>query len=300
MRFFSRLRQGLAKTSGSFTGVLTKRKLDQAALDELEEALIKADVGPKTAAKIIGNFAKNRFDKEIGEDEIKTALAKEIEDILAPVVSKLELKTDKKPKVIMFVGVNGTGKTTTIGKLSAQAKQEKLKCVIAACDTFRAAAVDQLKTWAERSGHIFYSGEANADPASVAFKAYEEAIKQKADILFIDTAGRLQNKKALMDELAKIVRVLKKHDEALPHETILVLDATTGQNAISQAEIFKEIANVSGIIITKLDGSAKGGVVVALADSIKLPIMAVGVGEGIDDLNDFSAEDFSKALIGLN
>ncbi len=299
MSFFGKLKQGLSKTSSQFTGVFTKRKLDKEALQELEDALIMADIGVKTSAKIIENFAKNRFEKEISEQEIKEALAEEIENILAPVTSKLNLNDIKKPLVMMFVGVNGTGKTTSIGKLAAQAGKMKKKCMIAACDTFRAAAVEQLKTWADRSGAGFYSASQNSDPASVAYKAYEEAMKQGADILFIDTAGRLQNKAGLMDELAKIVRVLKKHDENIPHETILVLDATTGQNAVSQAQIFKEIANISGIIITKLDGSAKGGVVVALADSLKLPIYAVGVGEAIDDLEDFTAKDFSRALVGL-
>ena len=301
MSFFKKLKKGLTRTSENLTSVFTKRKLDKAALQDLEEALIMADIGVKTSAKIIENFAKSRFEKEISEDEIKNALAKEIEDILSPVVANFNFKEiSNKPKVIMFVGVNGTGKTTTIGKLASQASDVKKRSVIAACDTFRAAAVDQLKTWAERSGNYFYSGAQNEDPASVAYKAYEEAKKQNADILFIDTAGRLQNKKGLMDELAKIVRVLKKHDETIPHETILVLDATTGQNAVSQAQSFKEIANVTGIIITKLDGSAKGGVVVAIADALKLPIFAVGVGEGIDDLEAFSATDYARAIVGLD
>lgn len=300
MSFFGKLKQGLSKTTGNITSVITKRKLDDAALQELEEALITADVGVKTSAKIIKEFSSSRFGKEVSEEEIKIALAEEVQKILQPVTSKLSLsEAEGKTKVMMFVGVNGTGKTTTIGKLASQANSAGQRVMIAACDTFRAAAVDQLKIWAERSGNKFFESTQNADPASVAYKAYEEAVKEQADILMIDTAGRLQNKKGLMDELAKIVRVLKKHDGALPHETILVLDATTGQNAISQAETFKEIANVTGIIITKLDGSAKGGVVVALADTLKLPIYAVGVGEGIEDLKDFSADEFSRALVGL-
>ncbi len=300
MSFFGKLKQGLSRTSSGFTGVLTKRKLDAAALEELEEALIMADVGVKTAGQIIKLFSSSRFGKEVSEEEIKTALATEVTNILTPVASHLELsRKPEGPHVIMFVGVNGTGKTTTIGKLAYQASAAGKKCVIAACDTFRAAAQDQLKVWAERSKSSFFEGAQNADPASVAFRAYEEAVKQNADILFIDTAGRLQNKSGLMDELAKIVRVIKKHNDSIPHETVLVLDATTGQNALSQAQAFREIADVSGIIVTKLDGSAKGGVVVALADSQKLPIYAVGVGEQAEDLKPFSADDFAKALIGL-
>jgi fused signal recognition particle receptor len=299
MSFFKRLKQGLTKTSSKFTAVFTKRKLDDAAIEELEEALILADIGPKCAAKIISNFSKSRFDKEILEDEIKQSLAQEIEDILTPVTKKLNLNSEHKPLVLMFVGVNGTGKTTTIGKLASEASSLGKKTIIAACDTFRAAAIEQLKTWAIRSGNKLFSVEQNADPASVAYRAYEEAVKDKADILMIDTAGRLQNKSGLMDELAKIVRVLKKHDENIPHETILVLDATTGQNAISQTSAFKDIANISGMIITKLDGSAKGGVVVALADEFKIPIFAVGVGEQIEDLKDFTAKEFAQALLGI-
>lgn len=299
MSFFGKLKKGLSKTSGNIGAVITKRKLDEAALEELEEALISADIGVKTSAKIIKDFSSTRFGKEVSEEEIKEALAAEVEKILSPVVSKLSLTTSGKTKVMLFVGVNGTGKTTTIGKLSSQANQIGQRVMIAACDTFRAAATDQLKVWAERSGNKFFEDTETTDPASVAYKAYNEAVKEDADILMIDTAGRLQNKKVLMEELSKIVRVLKKHGDALPHETILVLDATTGQNAISQAETFKEIANVTGIIITKLDGSAKGGVVVALADQLKIPIYAAGVGEGIDDLDDFSARDFSRALVGL-
>lgn len=299
MSFFDKLKQGLFKTSSNFTDVFTKRKLDAEELQQLEEALIIADVGVKTSAKIIAEFSKNRFDKEISEEEAKQALVSEVAKILAPVTANLNLEdSSKNLRVMMFVGVNGTGKTTTIGKIALQYNQLGKRVVIAACDTFRAAAVEQLKAWAERSGNKFYAGSDNADPASVAYKAYEEAIKEDADILMIDTAGRLQNKSGLMDELAKIVRVLKKHDENIPHDVILVLDATTGQNAISQAEEFKKIANVTGLIITKLDGSAKGGVVVALADTIKLPIYAVGVGEKIDDLKNFSAEEFARALVG--
>ena len=301
MSFFSKLKQGLSKTSSNINFALTAKKLDDETLEELEEALIMADLGPQTAAKIIANFRSKKFGKEITEQEIKESLAFEVQQILSPICSKINFDNPEisAPQVILFVGVNGSGKTTTIGKLASQAKAEGKKTMLAACDTFRAAAVDQLKIWAERSGVTLHTGAENADPASVAYKAYEAAKAENIDVLFIDTAGRLQNKSGLMDELAKIVRVLKKHNEEIPHETILVLDATTGQNAVSQAEIFKEIADVTGIIVTKLDGSAKGGVVVALADKIKIPLKAIGVGEGIDDLQDFSADEFSQALLGI-
>jgi len=300
MSFFKKLKHGLSKTSTNLGAVFTKRKLDDAALEQLEEALIMADMGPKLSSRIIADFARTRFGKEVTEEETKIALAAEIETILKPFAKPLPLfSAEHKPHVIIFVGVNGTGKTTSIGKLANQASAQGKKTMVAACDTFRAAAAQQLERWVERSGNRFFSGADNADPASVAYQAYQAAVKENMDILMIDTAGRLQNKKGLMEELAKIIRVLKKIDEKIPHEIILALDSTTGQNAISQAEVFKEIANVTGIIITKLDGSAKGGVVVAIADSVKVPIYAVGVGEGIDDLKDFEASDYAKALVGL-
>lgn len=303
MSFFKRLKEGLSKSSNKIsTGIsdiFTKKKLDQETLDELEELLITSDIGPKTSAEIIENFAKGRFGKDISDEEVKQALSEEIEKILAPYTKKLEPETDIKPFTIMFVGVNGTGKTTTIGKLGLRYNNEGKNITIAACDTFRAAAVEQLETWANRSGARFFKGENQADPASVAYRAFENAKNNNSDIVMIDTAGRLQNKSGLMEELAKISRVLKKHGEELPHETILVLDATTGQNAISQAETFKEVANITGIIITKLDGSAKGGIIVAIADKLKLPIYAVGVGESIEDLKEFNAKDFADALVGI-
>lgn len=302
MSFFKRLKEGLSKSSNKIsTGIsdiIKKKKLDQETLDELEELLISSDLGPQTSANIIENFAKGRFGKDVSDEEVKQALSEEIAKILEPHAKKLEPSAEK-PYTIMFVGVNGTGKTTTIGKIASRFKENGKNITIAACDTFRAAAVEQLETWANRSNSQFFRGEENADPASVAFRAYEGAKNDGNDILMIDTAGRLQNKSALMEELAKMSRVLKKHSEGLPHETILVLDATTGQNAVSQAEIFKEIADITGIIITKLDGSAKGGIIVSLADRFKLPIYAVGVGESIEDLKEFDAKAFADALVGL-
>ncbi len=301
MGIFNKFKQGLTKTSSNISAVLTKKKLDTETLDELVEALMLADVGPKTSIKLVQEFSQNRFGKEISENEIKQSLSEEIIKILKPLEAKVDFaRPETGPRVILFVGVNGSGKTTTIGKLAAQAASEGKTSIVAACDTFRAAAADQLKIWAQRSGSTIIEGEQNADPASLAYKAFAEAKAKNSDLLFIDTAGRLQNKKGLMDELGKIVRVLKKHDENIPHQTILVLDGTTGQNAISQAEIFKEVANITGIIVTKLDGTAKGGAVVALADQLKLPIYCLGVGEGIDDLKSFSAEDFGRAMVGLD
>lgn len=305
MSFFSKLKAGLTKSSNKIsTGIsdiFTKKKLDQDTLDELEELLISADIGPKTSIEIVENFAKNRFGKDISDQEVKEALSEEIEKILKPYAKKLEVtkNEDGLPYTLVFVGVNGTGKTTTIGKMSSQFRSGNFAVTIAACDTFRAAAVEQIESWSKRSDSKFFKGEDGADPASVAYKALECAKEDGDDILMIDTAGRLQNKSGLMQELSKITRVIKKQGEGLPNETILVLDATTGQNAISQLEAFKEIADVSAIIITKLDGSAKGGIIVALADKFKLPIYAVGVGEGIEDLKDFDAKEFADALVGL-
>ena len=302
MKWFKKLKEGLSKSSSKITegisNIVTKRKLDDDMLEELEELLISADLGASTAARIVAEFSKNRFEKEVEPDEVRQALADEITKILSPVAKPLEISAAK-PEVIMMVGVNGNGKTTTLGKLASKYKNEGKKVMIAACDTFRAAAVEQLQVWGERSGCPVIIGEHEADPASVAFKALEQAKREGADVLFIDTAGRLQNKKGLMEELAKIARVLKKVDESAPHHTILVLDATTGQNAHSQAESFGEMVDVSGMIITKLDGTAKGGVVVALAEKFSIPIHAVGVGEKIDDLQSFEANDFAGSLMGI-
>jgi fused signal recognition particle receptor len=295
--------EGLKKTSEKLSSgifsIFGKRKLTDEALEELEEILIMSDIGPKTSAKIVSQFSKQKFSKDITDEEIKNNLSAEIQKILETAEADINAieYPENRPLLLKFVGVNGTGKTTTIGKLAAQHIKSGQKVMIVACDTFRAAAVEQLKKWAERSGAEFFSGNEGADPASVAFSAYEKALKDGIDVIMVDTAGRLHNKKQLMDELSKISRVLKKKDESLPDETILVLDSTTGQNAISQVENFMEIDNVSGLIVTKLDGSAKGGVVISIADSFNLPIFALGFGESISDLKEFKASEFAKALI---
>lgn len=301
--WLSRLTKGLSKSTNKFTqnltDVLTKKKLDQDALDDLEDALISADLGPKTAAYIVEEFAKGRFEKDIDEREIREALARQIEAILKPVAKPLiPEKPENGPFVILVTGVNGVGKTTTIGKMARQYQDEGFKVVMAAADTFRAAAVDQLSIWAERNHCTIVKKDVGADPAAVAYEAYEVAKQEGADILMIDTAGRLHNKKNLMEELQKIVRVLQKQDVHTPHASLLVLDAATGQNALSQAESFKELVNISGLIVTKLDGSAKGGVLVSLADQFKIPVHAVGVGESISDLQPFTADSFARSLMG--
>lgn len=303
MNFLVRLKTGLSKTSGKLgdgiTGIFTKAKLDDAALEELEELLIEADLGAKTAAELVAKLAKERFDKDITSEQVKTFLAQEITHILTPVALPLALEATQKPSIILVVGVNGNGKTTTIGKLASKFKHEGKKVMLAAADTFRAAAVEQLQVWGERAGIPVVTGEPNADPASVAYKAYEQARAQGMDVLLVDTAGRLQNKTNLMQELQKISKALKKIDESAPHHVIQVLDATTGQNALSQVLVFKDMVHVTGLVITKLDGTAKGGVVVALAKQFGIPVHYVGVGEGIEDLDQFQADDFSRNLIGL-
>ena len=304
MSFLTRLKSGLSKTSGKLGGgiaaIFTKRKLDSASLEELEELLIEADLGAGLASELVGEFAKQRFDKEIAPSEVREFLAGKIADILKPyAIPLLPLTTYHSPLVIIMVGVNGNGKTTTIGKLAAKFKGEGKKVMIAAADTFRAAAVEQMQVWGERVGVPVVTGAFQADPASVAFHAYECAKMENMDILFIDTAGRLQNKSNLMAELQKIIKVLKKIDESAPHHVLQVLDATTGQNALSQVAAFKEMVNVSGLIITKLDGTAKGGIVVALARASKLPIHAIGIGEAVDDLNAFNPADFARNLVDL-
>lgn len=300
--WFARLKSGLSRTStritGSITGIFTKRKLDRELLDELEEALIAADLGPATAARLIKALAKDRFDKEIDETEVREIFAAEIADILRPVAHPLTLKP-LHPHVILVVGVNGSGKTTTIGKLAKQYQAAGKKVMLAAGDTFRAAAVEQLKIWGERSNVPVVARETGSDAAGLAYDALARARAEGIDVLLIDTAGRLQNKAGLMEELAKIIRVIKKIDPATPHDCLLVLDATTGQNAHSQVEIFKEMCQVTGLVVTKLDGSAKGGVLVALAEKFKLPVVSIGVGEGADDLRPFEAEVFARSLMGL-
>ncbi|MGA0715866.1 MAG: signal recognition particle-docking protein FtsY [Gemmobacter sp.] len=274
-----------------------RRLLDDAMLEELEEVLIGADIGVETSARIAANIAAARFGTRVGAAEIRGALAAEIARILAPVARPLPI-LPRKPQVVLVVGVNGSGKTTTIGKLASQLRAAGKSVVIAAGDTFRAAAVDQLKIWGERAGVPVLTAPEGSDPASLAFDALARAQAEGADILLVDTAGRLQNRADLMEELAKIVRVLRKRDPEAPHATLLVLDASTGQNALQQVEIFRRIADVSGLIMTKLDGTAKGGVLVALADRHGLPIHAIGVGEQIDDLQPFEPEDFARALVG--
>jgi fused signal recognition particle receptor len=275
-----------------------RRVLDDAMLEELEELLISADMGVDTALRVTANLAEGRIGKRLSVPEIKGALAEEIARIMEPVARPLPIYP-KKPQVVLVVGVNGSGKTTTIGKLASQFRAAGKSVVIAAGDTFRAAAVEQLQVWGQRAGVPVMTAPEGSDPASLAFDAMERATREGADLLLIDTAGRLQNRADLMEELAKIVRVIRKKDPDAPHNTLLVLDATTGQNALLQVEIFRKIADVSGLVMTKLDGTAKGGVLVALADKFGLPIHAIGVGEQIDDLAPFDPEDFAKALVGL-
>lgn len=305
--WLSRLTSGLMKSSSKITqgltDLVTKRKLDQDALDQLEEVLIAADLGPKTSAKIISEFSEGRFGKDISEEEIREALAAQMQGILEPVARPLDFTLPagaSGPFTVLVCGVNGAGKTTTIGKIAHKLKREQGKSVlIAAGDTFRAAAVEQLAEWAKRAGAGFLSKDLGADAAAVAFEAYQKAQDQGTDILLIDTAGRLQNKANLMEELKKIIRVLKKKDEALPHAVLLVLDATTGQNAFSQLKTFGEMVDVTGLIVTKLDGSAKGGVLVGLADQFNVPVHLIGVGEAIEDLQGFTAQAYARSLMGL-
>ncbi|MBZ4689072.1 MAG: ftsY [Cereibacter sp.] len=276
-----------------------RRVLDDAMLESLEEMLIEADMGVETALRVTANIAEGRYGRRVSSREIKEALAAEIARILEPVARPMPLSA-KRPQVVLVVGVNGSGKTTTIGKLASQFKAAGKSVVIAAGDTFRAAAVEQLQVWGQRAGVPVLTAPEGSDPASLAFDAMTKAQRDGADLLMIDTAGRLQNRADLMEELSKIVRVIRKKDPDAPHNTILVLDATTGQNALNQVEIFRKLADVSGLVMTKLDGTAKGGVLVALADRFGLPIHAIGVGEQIDDLAPFDPEDFARALMGLD
>ncbi|MUH06893.1 signal recognition particle-docking protein FtsY [Commensalibacter melissae] len=300
--FFSRLKQGLSRSTqklgNNLTSVFTKRRLDDESLEQLEDILISADFGPEVAENVIESFRKTRFGSEVTDQEIKQALAEEISKILKPVALPFQPNPDLKPHVVLMVGVNGTGKTTTIGKMGQFFTDQGLKVMMVAGDTFRVAAVEQLQVWGDRVGVSVISGKPQADAAGLAFEALKRAKNEKTDLLLIDTAGRLHNKSALMEELAKIIRVMRKFDETAPHSVLLVLDATTGQNAIEQVRIFKEMVDVSGLIITKLDGTARGGIVIALAEKFKLPIHAVGVGEKAEDLRDFSAEEFAKGLVG--
>jgi fused signal recognition particle receptor len=298
--WFQRLRSGLAKTSSKLsdgiTSLFTKRKLDGATLEDLEDLLIQADLGVETATAITSAIAKGRFEKGITADEVKAILAAEVEKVLAPVARPLDVRSGRKPHVVLVVGVNGTGKTTTIGKLSERFRREGLSVMLAAGDTFRAAAIDQLKIWGQRTGVPVLAREVGADASGLAFDAVKAAKDQQIDVLMIDTAGRLQNKQALMDELEKVIRVIRKQDPTAPHDCLLVLDATTGQNALSQVEVFREKAGVTGLVMTKLDGTARGGILVAIAARHRIPIHAIGVGEGVDDLQPFDPREFSKAI----
>ena len=300
--FFNRLKEGLSrstqKLTTGITAVLTKRKLDDAALEELEEALIGADLGPQAAGRIIAAFRRSRFGKDVTEEEIKQALTEEIAAILAPVATPLELDRSLRPHVVLVCGVNGTGKTTTIGKLALHYREQGLRPVLVAGDTFRAAAVEQLQIWGQRTGAPVVSGPPNTDAAGLAFDALTRAKAEGADVLLVDTAGRLHNKGALMEELRKIIRVLRKQDPTAPHSVLLVLDATTGHNALEQVRVFKEMVDVTGLVVTKLDGSARGGIVVALAQDFGLPVHAVGVGEQAADLRPFEAMDYARGLVG--
>jgi len=302
--WFTQLRSGLARTSSALsdnlTSVLSRRKLDAETLDELEDALIKADLGIALAARIRSALASTRHDRALSPLHLREVLAAEVAKVLAPVAQPFVLDNGAHPHVILLVGVNGTGKTTTAAKLAHRFIRDGASVMLAAADTFRAAAIDQLKVWGGRVGAEVVAKDVGADPAGVAYEALERAKAEKRDVLIIDTAGRLQNKSDLMAELAKIVRVLKKLDPAAPHSVVLVLDATTGQNALNQVQIFQEIAGVTSLVVTKLDGTARGGILVAIAERFGLPVNAIGVGEGIDDLQAFDAEEFARAIAGLD
>ncbi|PZQ11321.1 MAG: signal recognition particle-docking protein FtsY [Ancylobacter novellus] len=301
--WFTRLRQGLSKTSSQLTRgiteLFTKEKLDAATLDELEDLLIRSDLGVATAERVVEAVGRARHAKAIDGESVRTIVAEEVERTLAPVARPYDPPESARPAVLLVVGVNGSGKTTTIGKIAETFRTAGLKIVLAAGDTFRAAAVEQLGVWAQRTGAIFVSKETGADAAALVYEAWQRAKAEDADLLIVDTAGRLQNKAGLMAELEKIVRVLKKLDPAAPHDSLLVLDATTGQNAIGQVEAFGKVAGVTGLVMTKLDGTARGGILVAVAEKFKLPVHYIGVGEGLDDLEPFDPEAFSRAIVGL-
>ncbi|PVB62105.1 signal recognition particle-docking protein FtsY [Labrenzia sp. 011] len=301
--WLQRLKKGLSRSSSSLTegisSIFTKRKLDAAMLEELEDVLIQADLGVDTAMAITERLSAGRFDKEISPEEVRSVLAEEVEKVLDPVARPLDLASGRKPHVVLMVGVNGTGKTTTIGKLSQKLRSEGKKVMMAAGDTFRAAAVEQLRIWAERTGAQVVARDTGADAAGLAYDAMKEAVEKDIDVLLIDTAGRLQNRAELMDELEKVIRVIRKLDPDAPHTVLLTLDATTGQNALNQVEIFGKVAGVTGLVMTKLDGTARGGILVAIAARHGLPVHFIGVGEGVADLEPFSAKDFAGAIAGL-
>ena len=301
--WWQRLSGGLKRTSASIGGAISdlvsKRKLDAATIEELEELLIRADLGVDVAARIAAAIGESRYDKQVSDTEVKAILGSEVEKVLLPVAKPLAIDASAKPFVILVVGVNGSGKTTTIGKLAARFRAEGRTVMLAAGDTFRAAAIEQLKIWGQRTGATVIAREQGSDAASLAFEALTAARSAAADVLLVDTAGRLQNKTELMGELEKLVRVMKKVEPAAPHAVLLVLDATVGQNALSQASEFTRIAGVTGLVMTKLDGSARGGILVALAAKHKLPVHFIGVGEGVDDLAPFAARDFANAIAGI-
>lgn len=293
------LKKSSQKISGGISDIFTKKRIDAETLAELEDLLISADMGVKASAKITAAFGKKRFDKELDEKDIRRELAAEIEKILKPWEKSLIIGAEKKPFVVLMVGVNGAGKTTTIGKLTSKLSAQGKKVSMIAGDTFRAAAVEQLQVWGKRCGVRVFAKETGADAASVAYEGLQEAVKCGDDVVFIDTAGRLQNKAGLMEELKKVVRVIKKILPEAPHATLLTIDATTGQNALAQVQAFKEIIEVSGLIVTKLDGSAKGGILTAISEECGTPVHFIGVGEGIDDLDEFNAADYARNLLDV-
>jgi fused signal recognition particle receptor len=299
--WWKRLSSGLKRTSASLGGAIadlvTKRKLDAEAIEDLESELIRADLGPDFAARVIKALSDGRYEKGIAPDEVKAVLAGEVEKVLAPVAKPLDIAT--RPFVILMCGVNGSGKTTTIGKLAAKFRAEGKSVMLVAGDTFRAAAIDQLKIWAGRTGASICASTPGADPASLAFDAITAAKAEGIEVVLIDTAGRLQNRTELMSELEKMLRVIRKVEPTAPHAVLLVLDATVGQNALSQVEIFGKTAGVTGLVMTKLDGTARGGILVAIADRFKLPVHFIGVGEGVEDLAPFTARDFARAVVGI-
>ena len=303
LSWWRRLASGLKRTSSSLgtavADLVTKRKLDAAMLEDIEDVLLRADLGTAVAARISAAVGVGRYDKSISADDVKAVVASEVEKVLTPVARPLLIDDNHKPFVILVVGVNGSGKTTTIGKLAAKLAAEGRKVMLAAGDTFRAAAIEQLKIWGERTNSPVIAGAQGSDSASLAFTALTAAREQSRDVLLIDTAGRLQNKSELMNELEKVVRVIRKVDASAPHAVLLVLDATVGQNALSQVEAFHRTAGVTGLVMTKLDGTARGGILVALAEKHRLPVHFIGVGEGVDDLAPFAARDFAKAIAGI-
>ena len=301
--WYDRMRLGFRKTSDrlgdNLTGLITKAALDDATLDGIEEALVASDLGPRTAAKVRARLAAERFERGLSEEAVRAVVAQELEAILAPVAEPLEIDAFPRPQVILIVGVNGSGKTTTIAKLAHLFQEQDYSVLLAAGDTFRAAAIEQLQIWADRAGVPVIAGPEGSDSSAIVFDGVRKATAEGIDVLIVDTAGRLQNKKNLMDELAKIRRVLGRLNPAAPHDVVLVLDATIGQNTLSQIEVFREVAGVTGLIMTKLDGTARGGVLVAAADTYGLPIHAIGVGEGMDDLRPFDPAEAARAIAGV-